>query len=144
MSIDIEQKIKIIEKTVQKVISGIKTGEWRFTVKLEDNIGMGDIDETYLREGKAIYQDHQVVFRIESTRSLLSDLNNKSYLWYFFSNLKKTNPDEPFIFEDRLDEIEIKYGLCDPNSKRILDLVKESLDVLEKAQTDFHLDDIDI
>ncbi|MEC4803168.1 MAG: hypothetical protein SAJ12_16885 [Jaaginema sp. PMC 1079.18] len=140
---DITRQKQIIEKTVRKVCDGINAGDWRFSLKFSDNVDSGDIDEIYVAEGRAFCQEYEVSLSFESERSLKDIEYPESYKWYFSSNLKQSNREDPFVFKGWLDGVAIQYCRHRPEEKEILELVKDSINLLQEAQIAFDLQDID-
>lgn len=140
---ELTREKQLIEKTVQKICEGIEAGIWKFNLHFSNNIDSGDLEEFEAVEGKAFYQDYMVTFGFEERCSLRDRESSKSYKWHFISNLKKTNREEAFTFERQLSDMAIQYVRCSPEEKELLDLIKDSLELLEEAQNSFDLHDID-
>lgn len=142
MSSELTRQQQIIEKTIHKVNEGISSGIWKFTLTTSDNVGSGDIYEIYITEGKALYKEFEVILKVQSKCSLKDDAP-ESYSWYFSSNFKQSKYQEPFIFKGEIDGVIMQYGGYSPDEKYMLDLIINSIDFLEKAQTGYDLQDID-
>ncbi len=141
---ELTRQKQIIEKTVRKVREGIGSGVWKFSLKTSDNIGSGDINEVYVIDGKASSGEYdEVNLRFESKRSLVNCEDPASRSWCFSSNLKQLPQEDPFVFKGGLDGVAMQYGDYYPEEKEILELVKDSIVVLEEAQTSYDLQDID-
>ncbi|MFN5953356.1 MAG: hypothetical protein ACK6A9_06550 [Dolichospermum sp.] len=139
---ELTRQQQIIEKTIHKVNEGISSGIWKFTLTTSDNVGSGDIYEIYITEGKALYKEFEVILKVQSKCSLKDDAP-ESYSWYFSSNFKQSKYQEPFIFKGEIDGVIMQYGGYSPDEKYMLDLIINSIDFLEKAQTGYDLQDID-
>ncbi|MDZ8186956.1 MAG: hypothetical protein RMX96_19165 [Nostoc sp. ChiSLP02] len=140
---DVIRQKQIIEKTVRKICEGINAGIWRFSLQSFDNVDSGDVYEIYGIEGKALCQEYEVSLGFESKRSLKDIEDLESYKWYFSSNLKQSNRADPFAFKGELDGVAIQYGRHRPEEKEILELVRDSISLLQESQITFDLQDID-
>lgn len=140
---DITRQKQIIEKTVRKVCDGIKVGNWQFSLESSDNVDSGDVDEIYVTEGKASCQEYEVSLSFESKRSLKDVEDPESYKWYFSSNLKQSNREDPFVFKGWLDGVAVQYCRHIPEEKEMLELIKNSINLLQEAQIVFDVQDID-
>lgn len=136
---DLIRQRKIIEKTINKVTKRIEEKTWKFELKTCHDLG--DVEEVFTTEGIATSEsgDYKVVLRLKSFKSSY-DFPSVLHKWHFSSNLKKSNPEEPFMFEGSFyKEMQSPEEL---EEKEMFDFINGLIEQLQEIRTDLDLQDI--